>query len=262
MKTRIVSGLIMLPLLGVLFLGGYYLMTFVFVITLACIHEFFKAFNSAKVHPSQPITFVTTIALYILYLLFPNDGTYLLLWVVLTTFISCIYMFDIEKRRLEDSMAMIMANSYIVLFAFHLILISQHADFSIMIWIVVFASFGSDTMAYFVGVTIGRHKLCPTLSPKKSIEGAIGGVFGSLLFCGLFGYFIAPYYLIHCLVLGIIGGAFAQLGDLTASAIKRKLEIKDYGALIPGHGGVLDRVDSIIFNAPLVYYYMFIVTNL
>ncbi len=261
MKTRIVSGFIMLPLLGVLFLGGYYLIAFIFVITLAGIHEFFKAFNNNKIYPSAPVVFVTTVLLYLFYLLSMNDVMSILAWIFISTVASCIYMFNINKRKLEDTMAMIMANMYIVFFAFHLVLISQHSDFSIMVWIVVLASFGSDTMAYFVGVTLGKHKLCPTLSPKKSIEGAIGGVLGSLLFCGLFGYYIAPQYTVHCFVLGILGGGFAQCGDLTASAIKRKLQIKDFGALIPGHGGVLDRVDSIIFNAPLVYYFMLFTTS-
>ena len=118
------------------------------------------------------------------------------------------------------------------------------------------AAFGTDIMAYFTGMALGRHKLCPHLSPKKSVEGAIGGVLGSMLFCGLFGYFVADGLLTECVTIGLIGSIAAQLGDLSASAFKRQMGIKDYGNLIPGHGGILDRFDSVLFTAPLVYYAM------
>jgi phosphatidate cytidylyltransferase len=114
-------------------------------------------------------------------------------------------------------------------------------------------------MAYFTGLLLGRHKLAPKISPKKTIEGAVGGVAGSVLLCGLFGYFAVPPLLTHCIALGVLGGVVSQLGDLTASIFKRKMGIKDYGNLIPGHGGVLDRFDSVLFTAPAVYYYIVIV---
>jgi phosphatidate cytidylyltransferase len=110
-------------------------------------------------------------------------------------------------------------------------------------------------MAFFTGSLIGRHKLCPAISPKKTVEGAVGGFVGSVLLCGAFGYLLMPALLASCLILGAIGGVAAQLGDLTASVFKRGLGIKDYGNLIPGHGGILDRFDSVLFTAPVVYYY-------
>ena len=87
----------------------------------------------------------------------------------------------------------------------------------------------------------------------------MGGAIGSILFSGLFGYFIVPRLLIHCLIIGLIGGIMSQFGDLTASALKRKMGVKDYGNLIPGHGGIMDRFDSVIFMAPIIYYYIMIV---
>ena len=123
-----------------------------------------------------------------------------------------------------------------------------------MIWLVFLSAFGTDIMAYFTGMAIGKHKLCPNLSPKKSVEGAVGGVVGSIVFCGLFGWLVIPDMLTECLIIGALGSVVAQLGDLSASAFKRQMGIKDYGNLIPGHGGILDRFDSVMFTAPLVYY--------
>ncbi len=108
--------------------------------------------------------------------------------------------------------------------------------------------------AYFVGVTCGRHKLCPEISPKKTVEGAVGGIVSSLVFTLIFvfafgkGNLLLPS-LICTIPLCIVG----MMGDLFASAIKRSVSLKDYGALIPGHGGVLDRCDSILMLAPIVY---------
>ena len=93
-------------------------------------------------------------------------------------------------------------------------------------------------MAYFTGMAIGKHKLCPHLSPKKSIEGAVGGVIGSVILCVLFGHFFVPDFKVLCLIIGFFGSIVSQLGDLSASAFKRQMGIKDYGNLIPGHGGL------------------------
>ncbi|MBR6500195.1 MAG: phosphatidate cytidylyltransferase, partial [Firmicutes bacterium] len=104
-----------------------------------------------------------------------------------------------------------------------------------------------------------KHKLCPKISPKKTIEGSIGGTLGTMLVSGLFGYFVMPEIMVHCMIMGALGAMFSQFGDLTASIFKRKMGIKDYGHLIPGHGGILDRFDSVLFTAPLIYYYIIFV---
>ena len=109
-------------------------------------------------------------------------------------------------------------------------------------------------MAYFTGLAMGKHKLCPHLSPKKSVEGAVGGVIGSVILCLLFGHFFVPDFKALCLIIGFFGSVVSQLGDLSASAFKRQMGIKDYGNLIPGHGGILDRFDSVLFTAPVVFY--------
>ncbi|MBO5909073.1 MAG: phosphatidate cytidylyltransferase [Clostridia bacterium] len=110
-----------------------------------------------------------------------------------------------------------------------------------------------DMGAYFIGVNFGTHKLCPEISPKKTVEGALGGILSSIVVSFLFtlifnvnkAYILIPLTLIFCII--------GMLGDLFASAIKRSVGIKDYGNLIPGHGGILDRLDSVLFIAPLLY---------
>lgn len=127
------------------------------------------------------------------------------------------------------------------------------------VWMIFISSWICDTCAYFSGVTLGKHKLAPVLSPKKSVEGAIGGVAGSAAVGALFGYFIVQSRVADMPVTGIFaivsaaGAVISQIGDLAASGIKRDHGIKDYGKLIPGHGGIMDRFDSVIFTAPIVY---------
>ncbi|MBQ7938188.1 MAG: CDP-archaeol synthase [Oscillospiraceae bacterium] len=116
----------------------------------------------------------------------------------------------------------------------------------------------NDTCAYFSGYFFGKRKLCPTISPKKTVEGAIGGVFGDVILCCVFAFVfsIITGYAINWVSLVIflpIGAVAAILGDLCASVIKRQLDIKDYGKIMPGHGGVMDRFDSWLFVAPIIY---------
>ena len=125
--------------------------------------------------------------------------------------------------------------------------------------LVFFCSWVCDTSAYAVGMKFGKRKLAPVLSPKKSVEGAIGGICGSAVVCGLMALFMQRFYdeagLIPVfIIIGICGSIISQIGDLTASAIKRNHNIKDYGKIIPGHGGIMDRFDSVIFTAPVIYF--------
>ena len=115
------------------------------------------------------------------------------------------------------------------------------------------ATLGADTFAYFVGRAIGKHKLNPRLSPKKTIEGSIGGIVCGGLLALAYAYFVhIPYPLTHLALMSFVLAATGQIGDLTFSSIKRTFEVKDYSQIFPGHGGVLDRFDSIIFNSMIL----------
>lgn len=270
MKTRILSGLIMAPLLVILIFGSYVLYAGCFIIGIMAVYEFFRGFKAMDIHPSYPIALVSAIALYVIGIL--NDlvvepGSNLttllyMVWFFGSVVASLLYLFRINERKLEDALATITGIFYIVFFCYHIALISQWEAMGELVWLVVITAFGTDIMAYFSGYAFGKHKLCPNISPKKTIEGSVGGTLGSIILCGVFGYFFVPQILIHCLIVGLLGGVISQFGDLTASIFKRKMGIKDYGNLIPGHGGILDRFDSVLFTGPLVFYYFSIILNI
>lgn len=122
-----------------------------------------------------------------------------------------------------------------------------------IVWLIFLCSWGCDTCAYCAGRLFGKHKMAPVLSPKKTIEGAIGGVAGATIL-GMIYAFLTQGPVMEYMIICLVGALISMVGDLSASAIKRNADIKDYGKLIPGHGGVLDRFDSVIFTAPIIYF--------
>lgn len=129
------------------------------------------------------------------------------------------------------------------------------------IFLIFIGAFATDTFAYFVGVTCGRKKLCPEISPKKTVEGAVGGLLGGVLCFVVTGIvfkyaFSIEVNFVYMSILGLLCGILSEIGDLAASVIKRQYGIKDYGNLLPGHGGIMDRLDSVIFVAPVVYHFL------
>jgi phosphatidate cytidylyltransferase len=135
--------------------------------------------------------------------------------------------------------------------------LGEHGPY--VVWLIFLSSWVNDAFAYCVGISLGKHKLAPALSPKKTWEGAIGGVCGAMLctilYCEIFVRWLAPELdvLLWYTIISGVGAVISQIGDLAASAIKRNHDIKDFGALIPGHGGIMDRFDSVIFIAPVIY---------
>lgn len=259
MKTRIISGFALIPLIALVFLGGWWLAALCLVVALIGVKEFFDGCGAMDVHPSLPLAYGLILLLYVANGFWPNQHTLLLGWVALSVILCSLVMFDIERRTPIDAAMTLIGLVYIAFFTFHLVLIDQTGEFSIMKWMAVITACATDTFAYFAGVFLGRHKLCPTLSPKKTIEGAIGGIIGSVLCSAIFAHFLCCEYFWSCVIIGLVASPVSMCGDLTASAYKRKMGIKDYGNLIPGHGGVMDRFDSILFTAPFVYYYIVIV---
>ena len=259
MKTRIISGIVMVPLVILVYLGSYWLAALCILIGFMGVKEFFDGFRAKDVHPSYAIAYAALFILYLLHGLTQGEYVLVLGWLAAFIVIGSIYMFDVEKHTPVDAMATIVGIVYIIFFSYHMMLIDGSGEFRILIWLTLLTAFGSDIFAYFTGVFLGKHKMAPHLSPKKTIEGAVGGVIGSAVLCGLFGWFLAKPLFIHCVIIGLIGSPISMCGDLTASAYKRWMGIKDYGNLIPGHGGIMDRFDSILFTAPFVYYYIAIV---
>ena len=177
-----------------------------------------------------------------------------------------VYVYTFPRRKSSNATGAVAAFLYMpVLMAF--VARTRCLPHGIFLYLLIFICASvSDVCALAVGMAIGKHKLAPVLSPKKTIEGAIGGVAGSALVSCLLGMVlhrldqsanVTPLFLI----IGICGSFIGQTGDLAASAIKRNYGIKDYGTLIPGHGGIMDRFDSIIFTAPVIYYLSFLLSS-
>lgn len=258
MKTRVLSGLIMLPFAILVVLGGKVLMLACFAIGIMGVREFFNGYKGMNIKPAYTVAYISALGLYGINL-FTTESSWYMLWFFLTVLLSLLYLFKIEERKLEDAMVTITGIFYVIFFSFHVTLVEQTGEYGILVWLIFLTAFGTDVMAYFTGYVFGKHKLCPKISPKKTIEGAVGGVLGSVILCVIFGHFVIPRLIVHCVIIGVLGGIVSQFGDLTASIFKRKMGIKDYGNLIPGHGGILDRFDSVLFTAPIIYYYITLV---
>ena len=146
---------------------------------------------------------------------------------------------------------------YVAWLLSHLIWIRAFPHGKAMILYLLLVVWTGDTAAFYTGHSIGKHKLSPGISPNKSIEGAVGGMIGSIAVSVIAHFtFLKQINLVHIVFLGFLLNLLAQLGDLTESLMKRGFGVKDSSSLIPGHGGILDRIDSILFSGPALYYYL------
>lgn len=167
------------------------------------------------------------------------------------------------KTNFKDIAYTLLGILYIVLLIMFVAKINGMKNGNILIWYTILAAWGTDIFAYLVGKHFGKHKFSK-ISPKKSIEGCIGGMIGGVLLMLVYTYVVNTvwamnYSYITILIVGVILSILGQIGDFAASSIKRYVDIKDYSNLIPGHGGMLDRIDSLIFLAPFAYcIFMFI----
>lgn len=166
--------------------------------------------------------------------------------------ISLLLMVVNNKVTILDVAYTLMGILYVPFLMFHI----TYLDNTKYIWLIFLTAWGTDTFAYIFGNLFGKNKLCPDLSPNKTIEGSLGGILGSIILTTIFSKYFKLGPMWKMILLSIIASILAQFGDLTASKIKRITGIKDYGYIMPGHGGILDRFDSILFTAPVVYYYV------
>lgn len=249
-KKRAASGIIGIILLIIIVLkGGFYLSTSILLLSLIGIREIYNAFKNIDIRPVNYIGYLATFLIFISSL---NSQISIKTVFALTIIISLIHFVLSKRRNIVDISLTLFGIGYIPFLLFHLYFL----DGSQYIWFVFIIAFGTDTFAYIFGNLFGKNKLAPNLSPNKTWEGAAGGVFGSLVLTLAFSMYIQLDITFSLILMSIIVSTCAQLGDLTASKMKRWTKIKDYGFIMPGHGGVLDRFDSIIFTAPLIYYYV------
>lgn len=211
---------------------------------------------------------ILCITLYYMVTYLVQDTSYSML-LVISMLIALMfeYVFGFPKYHADQVMNTYFSLIYAPVMLSFVFLTRQLENGIYLVWMIFISSWISDTCAYLVGVMIGKHKLAPALSPKKSIEGAVGGIVGAALVGALFGAYLDNSLLLEdfAVMLAIVGGVgsvISQVGDLAASAIKRNHEIKDYGKLIPGHGGIMDRFDSVIFTAPITYFLIIMLRNI
>lgn len=260
MLKRVISGVIGIPILiGIVYYGGLTLFLSVMAVCLMGLREFYQAVAVKEIKTINLVGYISAIMILSSFY-YAFSVNYLLFTIVLTFLLLSIIILLNTKYTVLDGTITFIGIIYVALFLGHVILISRTSN-SIAIWLVFITAFGTDTFAYFSGYFFGKRKLCPHISPKKTVEGAIGGMIGTIVFSGVFGYIFLRDHLTAVLLIGFVGSIFSQAGDLTASLIKRRVGIKDFGNIMPGHGGVLDRFDSIIFTAPVVYYFLAFMIN-
>lgn len=276
MKQRIITGAV----LTVILVGAFALSdTAVFPLLCALlsavgVYELAGLFGIRRhygmILPAYAFSFFLPLLAHLLdrraFLLLPDramirPGTYLTVMitlVVLFAFLCFVYSILTGGRvRFSVVLSFLLMTIYVTLGFSSLALLRRMGGLYLAIFVFI-GSWISDTFAYFTGRAIGRHKLCPAVSPKKTVEGSIGGIFFSALVAALFGLILSHFDLIAeanilwLAVAGAILSVASQVGDLTASLLKREYDLKDYGAIFPGHGGVLDRFDSVVAVAPLL----------
>ncbi|MCH5341069.1 MAG: phosphatidate cytidylyltransferase [Acetatifactor sp.] len=263
--TRLASGIVLVIIaLAALSFGGIPLAVVLWAISLVALRELTKALKcaaDAKKLNLLEILGMAGVTAYYLCLYFSENHTLLLMCIVGFFLLEMLaYVVTFPKFRSEQVTAVVFSFLYAPVMLSFMYLTRASAQGLYMVWMILISSWGCDTCAYVVGMLIGKKKIFPLLSPKKSLEGCIGGVLGAALIGWLYGHFFVenafPDQTVSALIAVIcgVGSIMSMVGDLAASAIKRNNDIKDYGRLIPGHGGIMDRFDSVIVTAPMTYF--------
>lgn len=263
--TRLISGVVLVVLaLFTILTGGYLLAAVLLFLALMAFHELTKTCGlSGREGRIGELEIIGSVGIVIYYLLmtFFEERIYLfLMLIVILVAFMFLYVFSFPKYHAEQIMCAFFCAAYAPVMLSFIYLVRELPYGVYSVWMIFISSWICDTCAYVVGMLIGKHKLAPVLSPKKSIEGAVGGTLGAALVGALYAYFVVEPVISEqkvtwvFVLISAAGAVISQVGDLAASAIKRNHEIKDYGKLIPGHGGVMDRFDSVIFTAPMIYF--------
>lgn len=249
LTKRLSSAVIgLLLLIFIIAKGGYLLYFSLYIVSIIGLREFYKAIENVKATPCYLVGYLGTTGILISFI-FPNINLDLIFTIIIL--ILLIIMVIHKGYSLKDISLTLFGIIYIPFLLFHI----GYLDNTIFLYLIFIIAFGTDTFAYIIGNLFGKNKLSPTISPNKTIEGFIGGILGSVVLVVLYSVYFKITPLWSMILLSILTSILSQLGDLAASKIKRITKIKDFGNIMPGHGGVLDRFDSIIFAAPIIYYY-------
>ena len=282
MKQRVISGIfIALILIPTLILGGYVMWAVSISLSLIAYRELMRACrlagnlkNGDKSEGRKNVLgcfsvleipgYLGIIAYYLV-VKFVEDRTWLLLtiFIILMVYMG-LYVFSFPQYTAREIMTSFFCLIYGPIMLTFMYMTRDLPYGEVSVWYIFACSWVCDVGAYFVGVLFGKHKLAPVLSPKKSIEGAVGGVVFAALLGGLFAFIVVEPYTGKkgiawmFVIISAVGAVISQVGDLAASGIKRNEGIKDYGRLIPGHGGIMDRMDGILFCGTACYIFFII----
>lgn len=264
MIKRIIVSIVALPLIILLmWLGGWWLAGFVTLVALLGQLEFYGAFGKLK--PLHVLALVLGAAYVTLPVWLVNIPVrlYIIFVPLLLVFITPFFF-----ARRSPASIVVFGLVYVAGLISFVVVMRQNVGLELT-WLIFIAAWGSDTGAYFIGRAFGKRKLAPKLSPSKTIAGSVGGIITAAVLVVAYswilhalGLWIIYQPIVHSIYLaiyGLLGAVFAQVGDLVASALKRHVGIKDFGQIIPGHGGILDRFDSILFVAPFALLFFYII---
>lgn len=265
---RITSALIGFPLVAVILIfGNKYLVDIaISVIAIMALHEYFHCFKEQN--ENKDLRWIAYISAASIALIHVIPSEYILKTIAAIIPISILVLFaqviaTNMKYNIKDIAITFFGICYIVIFLMYIPIIREMTNGRILIWFIFIAAWGTDIFAYFTGKKFGKHKFTK-VSPNKSIEGCIGGTVGAILCMVIYAVVCNNVWnmninYVYIAIVGLVLSLVGQIGDLAASSIKRYTGIKDFSNLIPGHGGILDRIDSVIFIAPFAYFLLMLI---
>ena len=258
LKQRVITALLGIPLLiAVIWFGEPWFTILVAIWGVLAVFEFYRLVAASKVPPLTYFGLIWTL----LFILSPHFDYGIITPPLLASAVVLPLIWLLLRPQKETAFAgwawTIAGILYVGWLLSYLVALRGLDAGRDWLFFALFTNFGSDTAAFFVGRTWGKHHLAPSISPGKTWEGAIAGVFGAIMVSlGLVALFSLPLSYWQAILLGLLVSIFGQLGDLVESLFKRNMGVKESGKLMPGHGGLLDRMDSVVFAGVVVYYYV------
>lgn len=262
LKERLISGIIGAALFLVIIFSDALILTAVVLLVIEiALWEMYRAVGLGNKYALMLLGALVPVAI-----LFGGlSGEQQKVYFAICIYIAVLFAVLVARHSVytfEDLTKFFTVTVMISLFFSHVVWIRQNGPSGLWNTFAIFVgAWLTDTFAYFTGRAFGKHKLAPVISPKKTVEGSVGGIIGTALSMALYGFIVGRFTAFvpsypALIGLGLACGVISQLGDLSMSAIKREYNIKDYGNIMPGHGGIMDRFDSVLFVAPLVYHFV------